>query len=106
MFQQGLQQGLQQGYNKVLRQYDIEEQIASTGLWKINSGSRLRHSSLLEIVEVMEESRTVIIFATEPILASLANLLGNTENLLTAPDNIKNFDLDEFKVEITIREEA
>ncbi|CAG8845429.1 28920_t:CDS:2, partial [Gigaspora margarita] len=81
----------------VLRQYELGEQIASTGLWKINSGSRLRHPSLLEIVEVMEESRTVIIFVTEPILASLANLLGNTKNLSTVPDDIKNFDLDELK---------
>ncbi|KAF0506089.1 kinase-like protein [Gigaspora margarita] len=73
----------------VLRQYDIGEQIAS---------SRLRHLSLLEIVEVVEESITVIIFATEPILASLANLLGNTKNLSTVPDDIKNFDQDELKV--------
>ncbi|CAG8850774.1 6123_t:CDS:1, partial [Gigaspora margarita] len=43
------------------------------------------------IVEVVEESRTVITFATEPILASLANLLENTKNLLTVSDNIKNF---------------
>ncbi|CAG8847079.1 16050_t:CDS:2, partial [Gigaspora margarita] len=61
--------------------------------------SRLRHPSLLEIVEVVEESITVIIFATEPILASLANLLGNTENLSTVPDDIKNFDQDELKVD-------
>ncbi|CAG8707455.1 4677_t:CDS:2, partial [Scutellospora calospora] len=91
----------------VLRQYDIGEQIASAGLWKIYSGTkkttgqkvavfifekrifdnnnllksfekketdrvyqvlkreasqlaRLRHPSLLEVVEAVEESRTVI----------------------------------------------
>ncbi|CAG8836884.1 20841_t:CDS:1, partial [Gigaspora margarita] len=59
--------------------------------------AKLHHPSLLEIVEVIKESRTVITFATEPILASLANLLGNTKNLSTIPDDIKYFDLDELE---------
>ncbi|CAG8713332.1 1326_t:CDS:2, partial [Racocetra fulgida] len=61
--------------------------------------ARLRHPSLLEVVEAVEESRTVITFATEPILASLANLLGNTENLSMVPDDIKNFELDELEIQ-------
>lgn len=60
--------------------------------------SRLRHPSLLEVVEAVEESRTVITFATEPILASLSNLLGNYDNLSPVPDDIKNFEMDELEV--------
>ncbi|CAG8482531.1 2351_t:CDS:10 [Acaulospora colombiana] len=60
--------------------------------------SRLRHPSLLEVVEAVEESRTVITFATEPILASLSNLLGNCDNLSPVPDDIKNFEMDELEV--------
>ncbi|KAH9908250.1 kinase-like domain-containing protein [Epithele typhae] len=33
--------------------------------------SRLRHPSVLEVVEPLEETRTELIFATEPVLASL-----------------------------------
>lgn len=62
--------------------------------------SRLRHPSLLEVVEAVEETRTVITFATEPILASLSNLLGNYDNLSPIPSDIKNFDMDELEVQI------
>ncbi|CAG8840591.1 10026_t:CDS:2, partial [Gigaspora margarita] len=122
----------------VLRQYNIGEQIASAGLWKIYSGTKkttgqkvdifekkifentlLKNyekketdkvyqvlkrestckASLLEIVEAVEESRTVITIAIEPILASRTNLLRNTENLSSVPDDIKNFDLDELEIQ-------
>ncbi|RHZ80326.1 hypothetical protein Glove_137g49 [Diversispora epigaea] len=129
----------------VLRQYDIGEQVASAGLWKIYGGtkkttgqkvavfmfekkfidntlrkgyekkenekvyqvlkreasqlSRLRHPSLLEVVEAVEESRTVITFATEPIVASLSNLLNNYDNLSPVPDDIKNFEMDELEIQ-------
>ncbi|RIA86529.1 kinase-like domain-containing protein [Glomus cerebriforme] len=128
-----------------LRQYDLGEQVASAGLWKIYTGtkkttgqkvavfmfekkiidnplrkgydrketekvyavlkkeasqlSRLRHPSLLEVVEAVEESRTVITFATEPVLASLSNLLGNYDNLSPIPDDIKTFDMDELEIQ-------
>ncbi|CAG8719114.1 6005_t:CDS:10, partial [Acaulospora morrowiae] len=128
-----------------LRQYDVGEQVASAGLWKIYAGikkttgqkvaifmfekkfidntlrkgyerkenekvyqvlkreatqlSRLRHPSVLEVVEAVEESRTVITFATEPILASLSNLLGNYDNLSPIPEDIKNFELDELEIQ-------
>ncbi|CAG8692310.1 710_t:CDS:10, partial [Funneliformis caledonium] len=128
-----------------LRQYEIAEQVASAGLWKIFAGTkkttgqkvaiftfekkiidnplrksydkketekvyavlkreasqlaRLRHPSLLEVVEAVEESRTVITFATEPILCSLSNLLGNYDNLSPVSDDIKNFDMDELEIQ-------
>nr|CAG8594463.1 3182_t:CDS:10 [Entrophospora candida] len=109
----------------VLRQYELGEQIASAGLWKIYSEnplrkvtdkresdrvysvlkkeasqlSRLRHPSILEVVEAVEESRTVITFATEPIIASLSNLLGNYDNLSPIPDDIRKFEMDELEIQ-------
>ncbi|KAH8555690.1 hypothetical protein BGW37DRAFT_145317 [Umbelopsis sp. PMI_123] len=41
--------------------------------------TRLRHPAILEVVEPVTESRSSIAFATEPLLASLHNLLGNTD---------------------------
>ncbi|KAI9216434.1 kinase-like domain-containing protein [Blastocladiella britannica] len=42
---------------------------------------RLRHPALLEIVEPIAESPTQLAFATEPVLTSLANALGNWTNM-------------------------
>ncbi|KAG0280244.1 hypothetical protein BGZ96_001619 [Linnemannia gamsii] len=61
--------------------------------------SRLRHPCMLEVVEPVDESRTAIAFATEPIFASLSNLLGNYENLPSVSDDIRNFELDELEVQ-------
>ncbi|KAG0338634.1 hypothetical protein BG004_007150 [Podila humilis] len=61
--------------------------------------SRLRHPCMLEVVEPVDESRTAIAFATEPIFASLSNLLGNYENLSSVPDDIRKFELDELEVQ-------
>ncbi|CAG8554764.1 2089_t:CDS:10 [Paraglomus occultum] len=125
----------------VVRNYDIGEQVASAGLWKIYAGTkkttgqkmfekkiienplrkgyerkeservyqvlkreasqlaRLRHPSLLEIAEPVDESRTAITFATEPILASLTNLLGNYDNLSPIPEDIKKFEMDELEIQ-------
>jgi hypothetical protein len=53
---------------------------------------------MLEVVEPVDESRTAIAFATEPIFASLSNLLGNYENLPSVPDDIRKFELDDLEV--------
>ncbi|KAJ2931423.1 hypothetical protein H1R20_g5707, partial [Candolleomyces eurysporus] len=37
--------------------------------------SRLRHPSILEMVEPLEETRTELVFATEPVLSSLENAI-------------------------------
>ncbi|KAG0087686.1 hypothetical protein BGZ92_007096 [Podila epicladia] len=54
---------------------------------------------MLEVVEPVDESRTAIAFATEPIFASLSNLLGNYENLASVPEDIRKFELDELEVQ-------
>ncbi|CAG8521494.1 7430_t:CDS:2, partial [Diversispora eburnea] len=126
----------------VLRQYDLGDQVASAGLWKIYGGTKKttgqkvavfmfekkfidntlrkgyekkenekvyqvlkREVNILPteneniLVEAVEESRTVITFATEPILASLSNLLNNHDNLSPVPDDIKNFEMDELEIQ-------
>lgn len=45
--------------------------------------TRLRHPSILTVQHPLEESRDSLAFATEPVSASLANLLGFHENLPT-----------------------
>ncbi|KAF9387471.1 hypothetical protein BGX21_000540 [Mortierella sp. AD011] len=54
---------------------------------------------MLEVVEPVDESRTAIAFATEPIFASLSNLLGDYENLPNVPDEIRQFELDELELQ-------
>ncbi|KAF8982291.1 hypothetical protein BGZ46_001517 [Entomortierella lignicola] len=54
---------------------------------------------MLEVVEPVDESRTAIAFATEPIFASLSNLIGNYENLTTVSEDIRQFELDELELQ-------
>lgn len=43
--------------------------------------TRLRHPQVLIVQHPLEESRDSLAFATEPVFASLANVLGNEENM-------------------------
>ncbi|XP_067000807.2 SCY1-like protein 2 [Anabrus simplex] len=61
--------------------------------------TRLRHPQVLTVQHPLEESRESLAFATEPVFASLANILGATENMPSPPPNhLKNYRL--FEVEI------
>ncbi|KAJ9582023.1 hypothetical protein L9F63_003606, partial [Diploptera punctata] len=61
--------------------------------------TRLRHPQILIVQHPLEESRESLAFATEPVFASLANILGNTENMPSPPPSqLKNYKL--FEVEI------
>ena len=61
--------------------------------------TRLRHPAILEVVEPVTESRSSIAFATEPLLASLHNLIGNTDGFDgPVPQEISGFELDELEV--------
>nr|XP_045007875.1 SCY1-like protein 2 isoform X5 [Jaculus jaculus] len=56
--------------------------------------TRLRHPRLLTVQHPLEESRDCLAFCTEPIFASLANVLGNWENLpSTISPDIKDYKL-------------
>ncbi|XP_049872710.1 SCY1-like protein 2 [Pectinophora gossypiella] len=61
--------------------------------------TKLRHPQILTVQHGLEESRESLAFATEPIFASLANILGNTDNMpQPIPKILVNYKL--FDVEI------
>nr|XP_022321420.1 SCY1-like protein 2 [Crassostrea virginica] len=61
--------------------------------------TRLRHPKVLSVLQPLEESREALAFATEPVFASLANVLGDHTNVPTpVPSEITEFKL--FDVEI------
>ncbi|KAJ4437518.1 hypothetical protein ANN_17663 [Periplaneta americana] len=61
--------------------------------------TRLRHPQILIVQHPLEESRESLAFATEPVFASLANILGSTENMPSPPPSqLKNYKL--YEVEI------
>ncbi|CAG2053787.1 unnamed protein product, partial [Timema podura] len=65
----------------------------------IHQLTKLRHPQILTVQHPLEESRESLAFATEPVFASLANILGWTENVPTPlPTQLHNFKL--FEVEI------
>ncbi|XP_075712820.1 SCY1-like protein 2 isoform X2 [Rhinoderma darwinii] len=56
--------------------------------------TRLRHPRLLTVQHPLEESRDCLAFCTEPVFASLANVLGSWDNLPSPlPANIKEHKL-------------
>ncbi|XP_036373875.1 SCY1-like protein 2 isoform X1 [Megalops cyprinoides] len=56
--------------------------------------TRLRHPRLLTVQHPLEESRDCLAFCTEPVFASLANVLGQWENLPSpVPTEIKEYKL-------------
>ncbi|XP_072002445.1 SCY1-like protein 2 isoform X2 [Engystomops pustulosus] len=56
--------------------------------------TRLRHPRLLTVQHPLEESRDCLAFCTEPVFASLANVLGNWDNLPSpVPADIKDHKL-------------
>lgn len=56
--------------------------------------TRLRHPRLLTVQHPLEESRDCLAFCTEPVFASLANVLGQWDNLPSpVPNDIKEYKL-------------
>ncbi|KAI8050208.1 kinase-like domain-containing protein [Syncephalis plumigaleata] len=60
--------------------------------------TRLRHPSVLEVVEAVDESRTSIAFATEPLLATLGDLVHGRRRGQVADDG-EPFELDELEIQ-------
>ncbi|XP_063705477.1 SCY1-like protein 2 [Culicoides brevitarsis] len=59
--------------------------------------TKIRHPQILTVQHPLEESRESLAFATEPVFASLANVLGDTSNL-PSPNNVAGHKL--FDIEI------
>ncbi|KAI5726365.1 hypothetical protein M8J76_001330 [Diaphorina citri] len=61
--------------------------------------TRLRHPQILIVQHPLEESRESLAFATEPVLASLANVLGHTENLPNPlPPHLRSYKLYDIEI--------
>uniref|UniRef100_A0A182M7S2 Protein kinase domain-containing protein n=1 Tax=Anopheles culicifacies TaxID=139723 RepID=A0A182M7S2_9DIPT len=65
--------------------------------------TKIRHPQVLTVQHAMEESRDTIAFATEPVVASLANLLGNTTNVSNT-GLLSEYKLSEFDTKFGIYE--
>ncbi|KAK0098171.1 hypothetical protein PV326_010748 [Microctonus aethiopoides] len=57
------------------------ENILETLKRGVTQLTKLRHPQILTVQHPLEESRDSLAFATEPVFASLANVLGNLENV-------------------------
>lgn len=77
-----------------------ERDIITESLKKgVSQLTRLRHPKVLSVIHPLEDSRESLAFATEPVFASLANVIGQHDNLPNpAPSYLKDFVL--FDVEI------
>ena len=66
--------------------------------WLLQAASltRLRHPCVLETVEPLEETRSELIFATEPVLAPLSAALLSGESAGRAADGVQ---LDEVEIQ-------
>ncbi|CAH2267873.1 jg12949 [Pararge aegeria aegeria] len=75
---------------------DVMIDILKRGIVQL---TKLKHPQILTVQHSLEESRESLAFATEPVFASLANVLGNTENMpQPIPNNLVNYKL--YDVEI------
>lgn len=59
--------------------------------------TKIRHPQILTVQHPLEESRESLAFATEPVFASLANILGQTNNM-PQPANMSNYELYEIEI--------
>ncbi|EPS68984.1 hypothetical protein M569_05783, partial [Genlisea aurea] len=50
---------------------------------------RLRHPGVVHVVQALDESKSAMAMVTEPVFASIANALGNLENLSKVPKELK-----------------
>ncbi|KAG1149001.1 hypothetical protein G6F37_002830 [Rhizopus arrhizus] len=60
--------------------------------------ARLRHPSILEVVEPMSESRSSIVFVTEPLIGSLTHLVKSSDSY-SSESTEQSLDLDELEIQ-------
>ncbi|KAG7210710.1 hypothetical protein KM043_012210 [Ampulex compressa] len=61
--------------------------------------TKLRHPQILTVQHPLEESRDSLAFATEPVFASLANVLGHYENISQPPpSSLRNYKLHDIEI--------
>lgn len=54
---------------------------------------RLRHPGVVHVVQALDESKNAMAMVTEPLFASVANALGNLENVAIVPKELKGMEM-------------
>ncbi|KAL2497530.1 Protein kinase family protein with ARM repeat domain [Abeliophyllum distichum] len=54
---------------------------------------RLRHPGVVHVVQALDESKNAMAMVTEPLFASVANALGNVENIAKVPKELKGMEM-------------
>ncbi|XP_064601195.1 SCY1-like protein 2 [Liolophura sinensis] len=86
---------------KQLERYSRQDRELILDILKkgVSQLTRLRHPKILSVIHPMEESREYLAFATEPVFASLSNVLGHHDNLPEPlPKDLQDYKL--YEVEI------
>ncbi|GLD56311.1 SCY1-like protein 2 isoform X1 [Lates japonicus] len=89
--------------NPVTREFEVGRHIASGGpgmCWRIYNGTKKSTKQEVAVfvfdkkMHPLEESRDCLAFCTEPVFASLSNVLGQWDNLPSpVPNDIKEYKL-------------
>ncbi|XP_044511979.1 SCY1-like protein 2 [Mangifera indica] len=54
---------------------------------------RLRHPGVVHVVQAMDESKNAMAMVTEPLFSSVANALGNLDNVTKVPKELKGLEM-------------
>ncbi|KAL1101402.1 hypothetical protein V6Z11_D05G295200 [Gossypium hirsutum] len=54
---------------------------------------RLRHPGVVHVVQALDENKNAMAMVTEPLFASVANTLGNVENVAQVPKDLKGMEM-------------
>ncbi|KAJ1769412.1 Protein kinase domain-containing protein ppk32 [Coemansia sp. RSA 1813] len=89
----------EQGINRQL--FTEREQSLVVERLRAEAGqlARLRHPSVLQVVEPLEETRTWLMFVTEQVIASLDDLIGKTDSVRRVTDEEEEFVLDDLEIQ-------
>ncbi|CAN7040613.1 unnamed protein product [Brassica rapa subsp. trilocularis] len=59
---------------------------------------RLRHPGVVHVVQALDENKNAMALVTEPLFASVANALGNVENVADVPKDLKSMEMSLLEV--------
>uniref|UniRef100_A0A2P2LXF5 Protein kinase domain-containing protein n=1 Tax=Rhizophora mucronata TaxID=61149 RepID=A0A2P2LXF5_RHIMU len=59
---------------------------------------RLRHPGVVHVVQALDENKNAMAMVTEPLFASVANALGDVENLAKVPKELKGMEMSLLEV--------
>ncbi|KAL6129838.1 hypothetical protein ACLB2K_068220 [Fragaria x ananassa] len=54
---------------------------------------RLRHPGVVHVVQALDENKNAMAMVTEPLFASVANAVGNLENMVKVPKELKGMEM-------------